>query len=93
MLRRLLPVLLTALVAVAGLEALPATTTGLLVAAAFAAALAVAAGRMLAHASRRSRTVRAVEARDSWLEVTATFTPTHTDARALMRPRPPSASR
>lgn len=93
MLRRLIPALLTAFVVVAGFEVTPATTASLLLAVAIGAAVSIAAARMLARTSGRVRPVRVGAARDAWLDATATVSPTHTDARALMRPRPPSASR
>ncbi|NNC11471.1 hypothetical protein HII28_06205 [Planctomonas sp. JC2975] len=90
MLRRLIPVLLTALVAVAGFEVTPGGAASLLLAAALAAAVATAAARMLARTAARTRPVRIASAREAWLDATVALSPTHTDARAMMRPRPPS---
>lgn len=93
-----MPVLLTALVAVTGLEVLAglesqsAPIVSMVVGAALIAVVAVAALGMLARAVARRRPVRARVARAAWLAATATATPTHTDVRALMRARPPSAT-
>ncbi|WP_022900410.1 hypothetical protein [Humibacter albus] len=98
MVRRLLPVLLAALVAAAGFGLTPAaattatatTATSLLLAVALTAAIAVAVVQLVATASARTRAVRVSSARDAWLESTVESSPTHADVRALMRPRPPS---
>ncbi|QDZ14574.1 hypothetical protein [Humibacter ginsenosidimutans] len=92
MLRRLLPALLTALVAVAGFEVTPAATASLVLAVALTAAVSIAAMRMLARTSAQTRPVRVGTARDAWLDAVVTLSPTHTDARAMMRPRPPSVA-
>ncbi|MHA7985852.1 hypothetical protein ACX9R5_08595 [Rathayibacter sp. CAU 1779] len=92
MLRRRVPVLLAAFVAVAGFAVTPGTAASLLLAAALTAAVATAAVRMLARTTARSRPVRVASARDAWLDATVKVSPTHTDARAMMRPRPPSTA-
>jgi hypothetical protein len=83
--------MLTAIVGVAGFEATPTATAGLLLAVALAAAISIATIRMLARTSAQTRPVRVGTARDAWLDATVTASPTHTDARARMRPRPPSS--
>ena len=92
---RLSVMLVVALFAIAGCGAAlqPGSTSALLLAALVAATLAVAATRMLASTAASTQPVRAEVARDAWLQATITQSPAHTDARALMRPRPPSASR
>ena len=90
---RVLPVLMTAVAAVVGLgTAQSVTATGLLLAAMVALTLAVASTRMLARTTALTRPARAGSARDAWLVTTVMHSPTHTDARALMRPRPPSTT-
>jgi zinc transporter ZupT len=87
----------TPLIAVAGLLALAGfgaqpPVTGLLVAVAVTAVVVIASLRMLARATALSRSARASAIRDAWLDATIMVSPTHTDARALMRPRPPSVA-
>ncbi|WP_460532744.1 hypothetical protein [Humibacter ginsengiterrae] len=89
MLRRLVPVLLIALVAVAGLDTSHAASAAVLVAVASMAVLAGTA--VLAAESAGRRPTRLSATRIAWLAATATATPTHTDVRALMHARPPSA--
>ncbi|GAB3805005.1 hypothetical protein GCM10028798_26180 [Humibacter antri] len=92
MLRRLMPVLLIALVAVAGLDAAQTASGGVLVAVGTMAVLMLAAIGVLARGASGQRPIRLAAARAAWLGATAAATPTHTDARALMRARPPSAT-
>lgn len=85
----------TALIAAAGLLALAGfgaqpPVTGFLVAVAVTAVVVIASLRMLARTTALSRSARASADRDAWLDATAMMSPTHTDVRALMRPRPPS---
>jgi hypothetical protein len=81
--------------AVAGVGAAwqPGAASGLLVAAVITLTVAAAATRMLARTTAATHPVPAEVARDAWLHATIAQSPAHADARALMRPRPPSVSR